>query len=168
VSPCASGLSGPEGLVFGPGGALLKTVLYVAESTANRIAKVTPSCSVTPFATGLSSPTGLGISPGPIFGALDTTLYVTNATTRLDRVDTNGNITTFASGFAKADTIQFDPGLPLGGRMEGSVAVSDAQAGTIYHIYPGRFAADPQLAGCNPCRAGIPLPLVSLFATTAR
>ena len=65
VSACASGLSGPEGLVFGPGGTAFTNVLFVAEATANRISMVTPACTVTPFATtGLSAPMGLTISPG--------------------------------------------------------------------------------------------------------
>lgn len=157
VSPCVSGLSGPEGLVFGPGGSSFKTVLYVAESTANRISKVTPACTISSFAsTGLSTPTSLEISPGGGFGPIDTTLYVVNAAgTRVDRVDKNGNVTPFASGFMKADSFRSDWTIPLTNRAgAGNRMVSDAQAGTVTSVGINFPFASSQLAGCNPCRAG--------------
>lgn len=157
VSPCVSGLSGPEGLVFGPGGSSFKTILYVAESTANRLSKVTPNCTVSPFAsTGLSAPTSLEISPGGGFGPIDTTLYVVNAAgTRIDRVDKNGNVTAFASGFMQAHTFRSDTTIPLTERSgAGNRMVTDVQAGTITSVNINFPFAFSQLTGCNPCKAG--------------
>lgn len=157
VSPCASGLSGPEGLVFGPGAGFFKDILFVAESTANKISKVNSSCAVSPFAsTGLSAPVGIEISPGGGWGPTDT-LYVVNGGTRVDRVDKDGNVTQFATGFTKADTLHlvtnYDvPSDRLGGYSP--LYVSDATAGTLESVsfqYPSIY---PQLVGCDPCRAG--------------
>jgi hypothetical protein len=154
VSPCASGLSGPEGLVLGPGGAFFKTVLFVAESTANRISKVTPACTVSPFAsTGLSGPVGLEISPGGGYGPTDT-LYVANAMTKVDRVDKNGNVTPFASGFTKVDTVRLDLFFPPLINFSPFLNMSDTGSGTVEDAVPFSPFVSQQLVGCHPCRAG--------------
>lgn len=165
VTSCASGLSGPQGLVFGPGGSAFKDTLFVAESSANRISKVDPTCTVTPFATtGLSNPVGLAISPGGAWGPLDT-LYVVNAGTRVDQVDKTGTVTPFASGFTQADTVHFQMLGPIADRVGGSTPlyVSDATAGTITAAFVRGPFITPQLTGCNPCRAGDPFSVSVTF-----
>ena len=164
VSTCASGLSGPEGLVFGPGGAVFATVLFVAEATANRISKVTPACAVTPFVTtGLNAPKGLTISPGGGWGPPDT-LYVAHAGTRVDRVDKTGTVTPFAAGFTQADTVRVRVfGAALADRQGGNATlhVSDAAGdvalqGTLSAVFINAPRLSLQLTGCNPCKAGDP------------
>jgi hypothetical protein len=108
VTNCVSGLSAPDGLVFGGGGNAYKDTLFVADTAANKIFKIDSSCSsATVFAsTGLSSPHGLTVSPGGPFGPTST-LYVADGSGKIDRVDTNGNVTGFASGFALTDSVAF-------------------------------------------------------------
>jgi hypothetical protein len=160
VSPCVSGLSGPKGLVFGPGGALRTTVLYVAQSTLNKISKVDASCNVSDFATtNLASPTGLGISLAAPWGPLDTTLYVVNAGTRIDRIDKNGNVTLFASGFTQTDTIRFDAFMPVDDRFNANLRIADtgggaAGAGMIVEANVVRPSVTVALTGCTTCQVG--------------
>lgn len=166
VSPCASGLTDPDGLVFGPGGTYLTNMLFVAERSANRISKISAPCtSAVPFATsGLLGPRTLEISLGGGWGpatAPDFTLYVVNSNgTALSRVDQHGVVTPFASGFANADTVRFFPNeeffFPPIDAWSGNTAlvVSDASTGTIEAIDINLPAFHIQMTGCDPCRTG--------------
>lgn len=163
VSPCTSGLSSPRGLVFGPGGALRTTVLYVVEMTANRISRIVDptTCAASSFATGLSSPVALAISPAPPWGPLDTTLYVVNAGTEVNRVAQTGTVTSFIPGFAQATAVRFDAFMPVDDRLNSNLRVADAAggaagAGTIVEVNVRRPSISNLSLTCNPspCRAG--------------
>lgn len=158
--PCASGFMGPEGLAFGPGGAAFKDVLFVVESAGNKISRVKSNCTVSPFPTTglpLQAPVTLAVSPGGGWGPIDT-LYVVNGATKVDRVDKNGNVTAFASGFTQANTVKLpEVRFPVNDRLAQSTAmrVSDAGAGTLETVHIlGGLAASVQLVRCHPCRTG--------------
>jgi hypothetical protein len=177
VSTCVSGLSGPEGLVFGPGGAFWASMLFVAESAANRISKVDPNCTAaTPFVTsGLSNPIGLEVSPGNGWGEVAPdkfVLYVLNAT-GVSRVDQNGNVTPFASGFGNADTIRFGgflgtPSTPATMfANEWRLRISDSATGTIEDIGINVPAVSYTYTGaCQPaqCKIGDLFSLSTTFS----
>jgi hypothetical protein len=155
VSSCLSGLSAPKGLAFGPGGASRTTVLYVAESTTNKISRVDPTCAIGSFAAiGLTAPTALVMGQTAPWGPLETTLYVVNAGTRVDRVDKNGNVTAFVAGLTQADSLVFDAFAPQGDRFGGNLRITDTAAGTILDVFAIRPFLNMQLSGCNPCTPG--------------
>ena len=164
MTPCVSGLSGPEGLVFGTGGPGLKNALFVAEKTANRISKVSPACVSSPYvSTGLSAPTALEISPGGPWGAVDT-LYVSNGGSRVDQVTSNGAVIPFASNFANVDTIRFRGSTTAPSKRLNSVFmfISDSSAGTVSYAYAGYPTVSLQNNGCSLCSAGS---TITLFST---
>jgi hypothetical protein len=56
VAVYAEGLSAPDGLAFGPFGAL-----HVAEETAGRVSRISPDGTATPVVSGLANPEGIAL-----------------------------------------------------------------------------------------------------------
>jgi sugar lactone lactonase YvrE len=88
VAVYAVGLSAPDGLAFGPFGAL-----HVAEEAAGRVSRISPDGSATPVVSGLVNPEGIAFDDAG-------TLYVVEDVQggRLVSVTTDGTSTTLASG----------------------------------------------------------------------
>jgi sugar lactone lactonase YvrE len=84
----ADGLSAPDGLAFGPSGAL-----HVAEETAGRVSRIELDGSATPVVTGLTAPEGIAFDDAG-------NLYVVEDVEegRLVRVAGDGTPTTLTSG----------------------------------------------------------------------
>jgi sugar lactone lactonase YvrE len=100
VSIYAAGLQSPDGLAFGPDGAL-----YVAEEAAGRVSRIDPGGDITPVATDVASPEGITFDRA---GNLYITEDVENG--RLVRVDSEGGQTVLASDLDAPEGVVWSPG----------------------------------------------------------
>jgi hypothetical protein len=162
----------------------MTTTLFIAESTANRISKVT-ACGQTPtvFATGITNPLGLDISPGNGWGPADPAnfnLYVANGS-NVSRIDQNGTVTPFSTGYNSAEYVHFGANgqsdyagnLPInqwGTNVR--LRVSDSGAGTIEDIsIQTPFFQSLTLTGCGQagasCHAGDVFSVSAIIANIA-
>jgi len=117
AGPFASGFSTAQGLAFDAAGNL-----YVANSTADTVSRVTPAGVVTTFASGLSFPIGLAFDAAG-------NLYVSNGTAgTVSRVTPAGAVTPFASGFSNPNGVAFD--------ATGNLYVANATGGTVSRVTP--------------------------------
>ena len=105
----ATGLSGPDGLAFGPDG-----LLYAAEETAGRVVQISATGQITPVLTNLTNPEGL------TFDA-DGNLYVVEDTAdgRLLQRTPSGNVTTLVS------TLRAPEGVTVG--ADGRVYLTESE-----------------------------------------
>jgi sugar lactone lactonase YvrE len=99
VSIYAAGLQSPDGLAFGPDGAL-----YVVEEAAGRVSRIEPGGAITPVATDLDSPEGITFDRA---GNLYVTEDVKNG--RLVRVDPGGRQTVLASDLDGPEGVVWSP-----------------------------------------------------------
>jgi sugar lactone lactonase YvrE len=95
----AQGLSGPDGLAFGPSGAL-----YVAEETAGRVSRIAPEGGATPVVSGLANPEGIAFDDAG-------SLYVVEDVQegRLVRVAADGSSSTLATGLDAPEGVVWGP-----------------------------------------------------------
>ncbi len=105
----ATGLSGPDGLAFGPDG-----LLYAAEETAGRVVQISPSGQITPVLTNLTNPEGITFdAAGNLYVVEDT------ADGRLLQRTPSGEVTTLAS------TLRAPEGVTIG--ADGRVYVTESE-----------------------------------------
>ncbi len=140
----ASGVSGPEGLAFGPGGAW-GSDLYVADANltsaggiadgASRICRVTSAGAISTFVqntTLLRGACGLAFDPTGDFGGH---LYVADVLgERILQVTSAGAVSVFASGFKN---------------LAGSHALAFGPDGALYVADPGSGTSFTNSAGTN-------------------
>ena len=100
VTPFATGLSGPLGMMFDTQGNL-----YCANSTANSISKITPDGVVHSFASGMNSPEYLAFNAG--------NLYASNGNaagggTAIYKITLTGIVSMFSTAIPRPNGLAFD------------------------------------------------------------
>jgi uncharacterized protein (TIGR03437 family) len=126
----SANVNGPQGLAFDPAGNL-----YIADSSNNRIRKVTPNGTITTYAT-VNNPIALLFNSG--------NLYVVRSNCCVVSVDSSGNVTPFAGSGATGSSGDGGPAInaafnnPAGIARDGAgnFYVSDTK-GSIRKITPG-------------------------------
>jgi sugar lactone lactonase YvrE len=125
----AENLNRPEGMAFGDFGGAATPALYVAETATNRVRRIASGGSVTtlgsPAAVSLSGPDNLEFGP-------DGYLYVTEGQpapdSRIIRINQAGQHAVFATGFAQAQGLAFDPG-------NGDLYITEQDLGRVWRVH---------------------------------